>query len=95
MIILHVLLGARFFKDIVPNPMVSGTVVAVNMIIIVLTGILFGKEVGLTVGFMGTLTNAFVTGSAFEFATVIPHGIMGYLAGYPWQKRGILFLHLQ
>lgn len=88
MVILYVLLGN--INSLVPNPMIPGAVVAVNMIIVVLSGILFGKEVGLITGLMGTAINAVITGSSFEYASIIPHLIMGWAAGKIKDKSGLL-----
>lgn len=87
MVLLYILLGN--LNSLVENPMVPGANVAVNMIIIVLAGILFGKEVGLFVGLMGTSINAVITGSGFEYAAIIPHLIMGWLAGKLREKNGL------
>lgn len=88
LVIIYVLLGN--IKTIQANPMVPGAVVAVNMIVVVIAGILFGRRVGLTVGFLGTLINAIVTGSSFEFAAIIPHALMGATAGYLRARTSIL-----
>ncbi len=88
MVLLYVLLGN--LNSLVANPMVPGTVVAVNMIIVVLAGILFGKEVGLLVGLMGASINGVITGSNFEYAAIIPHMIMGWSAGKIREKSGLL-----
>lgn len=77
---LYVLLGN--VPAIQKNPIIPEAVVAVNMIIIVLSGILFGKRTGAIVGFLGTLINALITGSSFEYFAILPHTIMGYFAGF-------------
>jgi len=79
--ILYVLLGNA--RSIQPNPFIPGAIIAVNMVIPVLTGILFGRVAGLLVGLLGTLLNAVSpAGSLFEFLSIVPHGIMGWVAGY-------------
>jgi uncharacterized membrane protein len=88
LIILYVLLGN--INAIKANPMVPGAVVAVNMIIVVLAGILFGKRTGLAVGLFGTSINALITGSGFEYAAIIPHAIMGWFAGW-FKERAKIF----
>ena len=55
-VILYVLLGNA--RSIQPNPFIPGAVIAVNMVVPVLTGILFGRVPGLLVGLLGTLLNA-------------------------------------
>ena len=78
--ILYVLIGNG--RSIQPNPFIPGAVIAVYMVVPVVGGILFGCRVGFFVGIFGTLLNALSpAGSAFEFASIIPHGIMGMAAG--------------
>ena len=78
--LLYLLLGNA--RSIQPNPFIPGAIIAVNMVIPVLTGILFGRVPGLLVGLLGTLLNAISpAGSLFEFLSIIPHGIMGWVAG--------------
>jgi len=95
-ILLYVLLG--YVNSYVPNPIVPEAIVAVNMIIIVIAGILFGKEVGLIVGLMGTLINAVIMGNSsgadFEYASIIPHLIMGWTAGKLREKNGLFISSL-
>lgn len=68
----------------IPNPMVPGAIIALNMTVVVIAGILLGPSSGALVGLVGTLVNAVViqgTGKPFEFAAVVPHTIMGFTAG--------------
>jgi uncharacterized membrane protein len=88
MILLYVLLGN--LNSVSPNPIVPEAIVAVNMIIVVLAGILFGKEAGLLVGLMGTAINSIITGSNFQYAAIIPHLIMGWTAGKLREKNGLI-----
>ena len=77
---MYVVLGqvVRF----IPNPMVPGANIALNMVVVVIAGILLGPAAGASVGFLGTLVNALSpSGNAFEWAAVIPHTIMGLSAG--------------
>lgn len=79
-VIIYVLIGNA--RSIQPNPFIPGAVIAVYMVVPVVAGILFGCRVGLMVGLLGTLFNALSpAGSAFEFAAIVPHGIMGFTAG--------------
>jgi uncharacterized membrane protein len=85
----YVVLGqlVRFF----PNPMVPGAIIALNMVVVVIAGILLGPSVGALVGFMGTLVNAISpAGNAFEWAAVIPHTIMGLAAGVVGHRRPVV-----
>src|SRR5688572_27624350 len=67
----------------VHNPMVPGAIIALNMIVIVIAGILLGPAAGALVGMIGTAVNGFLTpaGNAFERAAIVPHLIMGLTAG--------------
>ncbi len=79
----YVIVG-RFVTQFLPNPMVPGAIIAINMVVVVIAGILFGPTVGAFVGLVGTLVNAVLSPSgsrAFEFAAIIPHTIMGLTAG--------------
>lgn len=90
MILLYILLGN--ISEIQANPFVPGAIVAVNMIIIVLAGILFGRKVGFGVGLIGTFGNALTpAGNAFEFAAILPHAIMGYTAGNLREDKKSIF----
>jgi uncharacterized membrane protein len=85
LVILYILIGNA--RSIQLNPIVPGAVIAVNMIIPVIGGILFGWRVGALVGIFGTAINALTpAGSEFELAAIIPHGIMGFAAGYISEK---------
>ncbi|MDQ7848928.1 MAG: ECF transporter S component [Armatimonadota bacterium] len=80
---LYVVIG-QFVTPYLRNPMVPGAIIAINMVVVVVAGILFGPTAGALVGFVGTLINALFseTGSrAFEFGAVIPHTLMGLAAG--------------
>ncbi|HXF82604.1 MAG TPA: ECF transporter S component [bacterium] len=77
---LYVVLGqlTRF----IPNPMVPGANVALNMTVVVIAGILLGPTAGGLVGLIGTLLNALSpAGNAYEYWAIVPHGIMGLAAG--------------
>lgn len=67
----------------IPNPMVPGAIIALNMVVVVIAGILLGPTAGALVGLIGTAVNGFLTpaGNPFERAAVIPHAVMGLAAG--------------
>jgi len=92
MIILYLILGN--INSIKSNPVVPGAIVAVNMIVVVIAGILFGKKVGLGTGLAGTFVNAAITGSGFELAAIIPHTIMGWYAGKIANKKRLVISSL-
>lgn len=80
---LYVVIG-QYVTQFLPNPMVPGAIIAINMVVVVIAGILLGPTTGALVGLIGTTINAFLspTGSrGFEFAAIIPHTIMGLAAG--------------
>jgi len=85
LIVIYVLLGNA--RSIQSNPVIPGAVIAANMIVPVIAGILFGKRTGALVGFFGTLLNALSpAGTVFEFAAIIPHAVMGWSAGFIKEK---------
>ena len=66
----------------VPNPMVPGANVALNMVVVVIAGMLLGPTGGVLTGLIGTFVNAISpAGNSFEWAAIIPHTIMGLTAG--------------
>ena len=81
LVAIYVLLGNA--RSIQPNPFIEGAVIAVNMIVPVLSGALFGRWCGFLVGGLGTTLNAFSPGgSVLEFLAIGPHAVMGYSAGW-------------
>jgi len=81
LVVLYVLLGNA--RSVQANPFIPGAKIAVNMIVPVVAGILFGRYPGFIVGIMGTTLNAISpAGSSFELMSILPHGVMGYVAGY-------------
>lgn len=78
---LYVVIGQ--VVQFIPNPMVPGGIIALNMVVVVIAGILLGPAAGALVGLIGTAVNGFLTpaGNPFERAAVIPHAIMGLAAG--------------
>jgi uncharacterized membrane protein len=79
--LLYVLIGnARSVHD---NPFIPGAIVSVSVIVPVLAGILFGQRAGFLTGIFGTALNYLSpAGSLFELLSIIPHGIMGFSAGF-------------
>lgn len=85
---LYIVIGQ--FTRFIPNPMVPGATIALNMVVVVIAGILLGPVPGALVGLLGTGINAFITSGTssggFELAAVIPHTIMGLAAGLAGRK---------
>jgi uncharacterized membrane protein len=77
----YILIGQ--FVHRIPNPMVPNAIIALNMTVVVIAGILLGPVGGGLVGVVGTFVNGFYTpaGNPFERAAVLPHVIMGLAAG--------------
>ena len=81
LVLAYVLLGNA--RSIQPNPFIPGANIAVNMFVPVLAGVLFGMRAGILVGVLGTFLTALTpAGSVFEWLAIIPHGIMGGIAGH-------------
>jgi len=89
---LYVIIGQ--FTRFIPNPMVPGATIALNMVVVVIAGILLGPVPGALVGLIGTGINAFITSGTrsggFELAAIIPHAIMGLTAGLVG-RRSLIF----
>ena len=80
LISIYILLGNA--RSIEQNPFIPGATIAVNMIVPVIAGILFGPKCGVLTGIFGTLLNSFTpAGSIFELLAILPHGLMGLFAG--------------
>jgi len=65
----------------IPNPMVPGAIIALNMTVVVIAGILLGPVPGLLVGGLGSLLDGVIRGSAFQLWSIGPHAVMGLVAG--------------
>lgn len=86
---LYVVVGQ--FVRFLPNPMVPGAIIALNMVVVVIAGILLGPVPGALVGLIGTFVNAISpAGNPFEWAAIIPHTIMGYSAGLARRSSVVL-----
>jgi uncharacterized membrane protein len=67
--------------QLVPNPMLPGASVALNMVFPVLAGYLFGARSGALAGGVGAGLAALLLGDMFDALAVLPHALMGGLAG--------------
>jgi uncharacterized membrane protein len=76
-------LGVRY----IPNPMVPGANIALNMIMPVLAGYFFGPWSGAFAGGIGTGIASILSGSIFTVLAIIPHTIMGAVAGWTGRYR--------
>jgi uncharacterized membrane protein len=71
----------------IPNPMVPGAIIALNMILPVLAGYFYGPWSGVIVGGAGTGIAAVLGGSVFNYLAIIPNAIMGGVAGWSGRFR--------
>jgi uncharacterized membrane protein len=71
----------------IPNPMVPGAIIALNMILPVLAGYFYGPWSGVFAGGAGTGIAAVLGGSAFNYLAIIPNAIMGGIAGFSARYR--------
>lgn len=78
----------KLFLNQLPNPMVSGGILAFNMILPVLCGFLYGPMSGFVSGATGLGISTLIFGSLFDAGSVLPSAIMGYTAGVLGNKRG-------
>jgi uncharacterized membrane protein len=81
LVVAYILVGQVVHR--IPNPMVPNAIIALNMTVVVIAGVLLGPVAGGLVGLLGTFVNGFYTpaGNPFEQAAVLPHTIMGFAAG--------------
>src|SRR5207249_1573924 len=86
---LYVVLGQ--VVKFLPNPMVPGAIIALNMVVVVISGILLGPRAGALVGLIGTGVNGFFTpaGNAYERFAILPHTIMGLSAGLVGRRSAV------
>ena len=71
----------------IPNPMVPGAVIALNMILPVLAGYFFGPWSGAVAGGAGTGIASLLNGSMYTILAIIPHTVMGAAAGWTGRFR--------
>ena len=65
----------------IPNPMVPGAIIALNMTIVVVAGILLGPGPGALTGGLGSLLDGVIRGSVYQLWAIGPHAVMGFVAG--------------
>jgi LytS/YehU family sensor histidine kinase len=94
LIALYIIVGQ--FNSFFGYSIIPRVIIAIDLAIVVIAGIFFGKEIGLIVGLMGTAINAVIMGGSstanFEYASIIPHLIMGWTAGKIAEKKGWTFV---
>lgn len=82
------------FIEFIPNPMVPGGYLALNMTIPVIAGYFFGYRSGAFVGGVGTWIAAITDLSMFSALAIFPHIVMGTLAGWAGDNRNIILAAL-
>ena len=73
--------------EYIPNPMVPGAIVALNMIFPVLAGYFYGPLSGAVAGGVGTALAALLRVSMFDGLAIFPHIAMGLAAGWTGKYR--------
>jgi len=71
----------------IPNPMVPGANIALNIIFPVLAGYFFGPWSGAVAGGAGTGIASLLNGSMYTILAIIPQSIMGAVAGWTGRYR--------
>ncbi len=79
--------ATAFVVKYIPNPMVPGAIVALNMIVPVLAGYFYGPVSGALAGGAGTAISALLRASMFDAMAVFPHAVMGAAAGWAGKSR--------
>lgn len=80
LILIYVLLANA--KSLKFNPFIPGRLMESYMVLPIIAGILFGCRVGLLSGILGTITAAIIPKlNTTGFIDIVPHGIIGLLAG--------------
>lgn len=82
------------FSNNIPNPAVPNGFIAINMVIPVVAGYLFGPYSGAMTGGIGVGINALINGSPITVAAIFPIMIMGLVAGYIGKNGKILITSL-
>lgn len=82
------------FSNNIPNPAVPNGFIAINMVIPVVAGYLYGPYSGAMTGGIGVGLNALINGSPITVAAIFPIMIMGFVAGYVGKNRNIFLTSL-
>lgn len=79
--------AAELGVQYLPNPMVPGAIIALNMIMPILAGYFYGPWSGAVAGGAGTGIAALLGGSIFNYLAIIPNAVMGAVAGWTGKFR--------
>lgn len=80
----------KIFLDSIPNPMLPGGTIALNMIFPILCGFLYGPRSGFLAGALSLGISTLIFGSLYDASAVLPNSIMGYAAGV-FGNKGVEF----
>lgn len=72
---------AHFVVAKIPNPFVPSANLALNMIFPILAGYFYGPISGAIAGAIGTGFSALMANDIYDAMSILPHAIMGYVAG--------------
>lgn len=72
---------AHFVVCYIPNPFVPSANLALNMIFPVLAGYFYGPVSGALAGVVGTALAAVAGADVYDALSILPHGVMGFVAG--------------
>ncbi len=72
---------AHYIVQYIPNPIVPSANIAINMIFPILAGYFYGPASGAVAGALGTGLSAIVYADMYDALAILPHTVMGFLAG--------------
>jgi len=79
--------AAHYLVGYIPNPFVPDANLAINMIIPILAGYFYGPVSGAFVGLFGTGISAILAADIYDALAILPHTLMGIVAGYAGNLR--------
>lgn len=79
--------AAHYVVGFIPNPFVPEANLAINMIFPILAGYFYGPISGAIAGFLGTGLSAILTADVYDALAILPHTIMGLVAGLAGNSR--------
>ena len=79
--------GGSYLVRYIPNPMVPGALLALNMIFPVLAGYFYGPLSGVVAGGLGTALAALLRVDMYDALAILPHALMGLAAGLAGNRR--------
>jgi len=93
--VLYSLMG-NFSVTKIAHPFLEDGIIAFNMIIIVIAGIIFGSRTGFSVGILSGIVSVLLQmifapadNYLYDLYAIIPHGIMGFAAGKVYQSSNL------